>query len=97
MIAPAKTPLAVALTYEAPRAPRVVAIGRGELGQRIIDTAREHGVPLESNAPLAEALSTIELESEIPEALYEAVAVIIGFIMRAAEAPPGKPATTLRG
>jgi flagellar biosynthesis protein len=94
--APAKTPLAVALTYEAPRAPRVVAIGRGELGQRIIDTAREHGVPLESNAPLAEALSTIELESEIPEALYEAVAVIIGFIMRAAEAPPAKPATTLR-
>ena len=29
-----------------------------------------------------------ELETEIPVALYEAVAVIIGFIMRAAEAPP---------
>ena len=94
--APGKTALAVALTYEAPRAPRVVAVGRGELGQRIIDTAREHGVPIESNAPLAEALSTIELESEIPEALYEAVAVIIGFIMRAAEAPPPRSATTLR-
>jgi flagellar biosynthesis protein len=91
-----KNTLAVALTYEAPRAPRVVAVGRGELGQRIIDTAREHGVPIESNAPLAEALSTIELESEIPEALYEAVAVIIGFIMRAAEAGPPTSATTLR-
>lgn len=91
-----KDTLAVALTYEAPHAPRVVAVGRGELGQRIIDTAREHGVPLESNAPLAEALSTIELESEIPEALYEAVAVIIGFIMQAAEAPSPRPATTLR-
>ena len=57
MTDPDKSPLAVALTYEAPHAPRVVAVGRGELGQRIIDTAREHGVPLETNAPLAEALS----------------------------------------
>jgi flagellar biosynthesis protein len=87
--APDKVPLAVALTYDAPSAPRVVAVGRGEIGQRIIDTAREHGVPLESNAPLAEALSAIELETEIPVELYQAVAVIIGFIMRAADrAPP---------
>jgi len=87
--APDKIPLAVALTYDAPSAPRVVAVGRGEIGQRIIDTAREHGVPLETNAPLAEALSAIELETEIPLELYQAVAVIIGFIMRAADkAPP---------
>jgi len=89
--APDKTPLAVALTYEAPHAPRVVAVGRGELGQKIIDTAREHGVPLETNAPLAEALSTIELETEIPEQLYEAMAVIIGFILRASQTPPALP------
>lgn len=93
----AKSPLAVALTYEAPRAPRVVAVGRGEVGQRIIDTAREHGVPLEVNAPLAEALSTIELESEIPEELYEAIAIIIGFIMNTANDAPPKRAVTLRG
>jgi flagellar biosynthesis protein len=86
-----KTPLAVALTYEAPHAPRVVAVGRGELGLRIIDTAREHGVPLETNAPLAEALSTIELETEIPEQLYEAMAVIIAFILRASQTPPALP------
>jgi flagellar biosynthesis protein len=88
---PDKTPLAVALTYEAPHAPRVVAVGRGELGQRIIDTAREHGVPLETNAPLAEALSTIELETEIPERLYEAMAVILAFILRASQTPPALP------
>lgn len=87
-----KPPLAVALRYAAPGAPRVVAVGRGELGQRIIDTAREHGVPLEANPALAEALSTIELDSEIPEALYEAVAVIIAFIVNAArEAPTPAP------
>lgn len=88
MSPPDKTPLAVALTYEAPHAPRVVAVGRGELGQRIIDTARAHGVPLETNALLAEALATVELETEIPEQLYEAMAVIIGFILRASTTPP---------
>ena len=93
MSSPEKTTLAVALTYEAPNAPRVVAVGRGEIGQKIIDTAREHGVPLETNAPLAEALSTIELETEIPEALYGAIATIIAFIMRAAadQAAPARP------
>ena len=76
-------PLAVALHYLQPGAPRVVAKGRGEVGQRIIDTAKEHGVPLEQNPALAEALSTIELDDEIPEALYRAVAEIIGFVLRA--------------
>lgn len=90
-----KPPLAVALRYDAPDAPKVVAVGRGELGQRIIDTAREHGVPLETNPALAEALSTIEIDTVIPEALYEAVAIIIGFILNAARgsqpAPPLPP------
>lgn len=82
-----KPTLAVALRYDAPDAPTVVAVGRGELGQRIIDTAREHGVPLETNPALAEALSGIELDTAIPEALYQAVAVIIGFILNAARTP----------
>jgi flagellar biosynthesis protein len=81
--APAR-PLAVALDYQTGDVPRVVAVGRGELGRRIIDTAREHGVPLEENPGLAEALSTIELDEAIPEALYRAVAEILGFILRAA-------------
>ncbi len=74
--------LAVALHYEAPDAPRVVATGRGHVGQRIIDVARENGVPLEQNPALAEALSTIPLDDHIPEQLYVAVAEVIGFIMR---------------
>ena len=78
---PSRT-LAVALHYDAPNAPRVVATGRGRIGQRIIEVAREHGVPLEQNAALAEALSTIPLDDQIPEQLYVAVAQIIGFIMR---------------
>ncbi len=87
---PAKRPLAVALNYDGARAPTVVAMGRGELGRRIIETAQAHGVPLEENAPLAEALSHVELETAIPPELYEAIAIIIGFVMRAsAEASEG--------
>lgn len=82
--------LAVALRYDAPDAPMVVAVGRGELGERIIATAREHGVPIEQNPALAEALSTIELDEAIPETLYQAVAVIIAFILRAADGPSGR-------
>jgi flagellar biosynthesis protein len=80
--------LAVALMYDEKdeRAPRVVASGSGWLGQKIIDTAREHGVPIEQNPALAQALSTLELDEEIPEALYRAVAEILGFILRAGEA-----------
>lgn len=88
MTTPDKRLLAVALRYDEPDAPKVVAVGRGLVGQRIIDAAKAHGVPLETNAPLAHALSTIEVESEIPEQLYEAIAVIIAFVLSAARNPP---------
>ncbi len=86
-----KTTLAVALKYQAPGAPKVVAVGRGKLGQRIVDTAREHGVPLEANAPLAEALSHVEVESEIPRELYMAIATILAFILNASTKAPAAP------
>ncbi len=85
MSEPPKHPVAVALAYTAPNVPRVVATGRGEIGQAIIDAARAHGVPLEQNPALAEALSTIELDDEIPEELYRAVATVIAFLLRAAQ------------
>lgn len=74
--------LAVALLYEKPNAPRVVAKGRGWIGQKILDAAAEHGVPVEQNPALAAALSAVELDEEIPEALYMAVAEVLGFILR---------------
>ena len=77
-----RKPLAVALNYDAPHAPTVVAVGRGVIGEKIIAAAQAHGVPLQENPALAEALSSIELDDEIPEALYVAVAQIIGFLMR---------------
>jgi flagellar biosynthesis protein len=80
--APQKKPLAVALHYEQPGSPRVIAKGKGEIGQKIIDTARDHGVPIEENASLAGALSQVEIGDEIPVELYKAVAEVLIFIMR---------------
>ena len=82
MSAPQKSRLAVALHYEQPGTPRVVAKGKGEIGQKIIDTAREHGVPIEENASLAGALSEVEIGDEIPLELYTAVAEVLVFVLR---------------
>jgi flagellar biosynthesis protein len=83
-----RKPLAVALKYARPRAPRVVATGRGEIGQAIIDAAKAHGVPLEENPELAEALAQVPLDDEIPEELYRAVATVIAFVLRTAKCAP---------
>ena len=79
--------LAVALHYEKPTAPRVVATGRGEIGAKIVETARAHGVPIEENPGLAAALSEVDLGEEIPVELYRAVAEVLTFILRVANQP----------
>ncbi len=65
---------AAALRYEGVGAPRVVAAGRGQLAERILETARANGVPVREDAVLAEALASLEVSTEIPPPLYEAVA-----------------------
>jgi flagellar biosynthesis protein len=67
---------AAALRYDAEigGAPRVVAAGSGELAERIIALAEEHGVPVRDDAGLAEALARLALEAEVPEQLWAAVA-----------------------
>ncbi len=76
--------VAVALDYEAGsrEAPRVVAKGRGELADKIMQVARENGIAIEANPMLAEALSGVELDTQIPRELYVAVAEVIGFVLR---------------
>ncbi len=74
--------IAVALLHDDANAPRVVASGQGWVGEKIIETAREHGVPIEEDPVLAQALSTIEIDEEIPENLYRAVAEVLGFLLK---------------
>ena len=67
---------AAALSYdeESGGAPRVVAAGSGIVAERIIALAREHGVPIHDDAGLAEALARLQLEAQVPEELWKAVA-----------------------
>src|SRR4051812_34581872 len=55
-------------------APKVVAAGAGEVAKRILEQAREAGVPVREDAALANALARLALEAEIPPELYAAVA-----------------------
>lgn len=76
--------LAVALQYEkgSRAAPKVIAKGRGLVADRIVELARDNGVIIEANPVLAEALSGVELDETIPLELYEAVAIVIGYVLR---------------
>jgi len=76
---PSASALAVALQYDGESAPRVTASGHDAVAEQIIALAREHGIPMQENAPLAGLLSRVEPGEEIPEALYLAVAQVIAF------------------
>lgn len=77
-----KNTLAVALHYDKKGAPRVVAKGKGTIGAKIVEIARENDIPIQENEVLAGALSNIEIGDEIPQELYKAVAEVLIFVMR---------------
>ena len=70
---------AAALRYDAAEggAPKVVAAGAGLIAERILELAREAGIPVREEPALAEALSRLELDAEIPSELYAAVAEVL--------------------
>lgn len=79
------THYAIALDYQRDvmPAPRVVAKGQDLLAARIKEIAREHGVPIVENKPLAQALyRTAEVGDLIPGDLFEAVAEVLAYLIR---------------
>jgi flagellar biosynthesis protein len=74
--------VAVALHYDKKGAPRVVARGRGTIGEKIIEVAKANNIPIEENEVLAGALSNVEIGDEIPQELYKAVAEVLIFVLR---------------
>ena len=79
-----KTPKAVALKYDQKKdkAPKVIAKGRGEIAEKIIEIAKAHNLPLYEDQNLVQILEALELETEIPPELYRAVAEVLAFIYR---------------
>ena len=72
---------AVALAYEAGDvAPKILATGKGELAERIIEKGKAGNVPLYKDNKLANTLSKLEIGDTIPPELYDVVAEILVFV-----------------
>lgn len=77
--------VAVALEYDPDSefAPKVVAGGRGAIAEQILQIAFAQGVKVREDADLAEMLSAIDVDSEIPLEAFAAVAEILSYVYRA--------------
>ena len=75
-----KTRKAVALEYGKNTAPRLTAKGDDAMAQAIIEEAMRLGIHVAEDSQLVALLGELELDQEIPEHLYEAVAVILSWV-----------------
>jgi len=85
---------AVALRYhpDAPfhdLAPRLVAKGEGFLAGRILELARQNGIPVEQDPDLLAALAPLDVNTELPPDLFKAVAIMLAALYRANALPSG--------
>ncbi|MHB1406726.1 MAG: flagellar biosynthesis protein FlhB [Desulfitobacteriaceae bacterium] len=79
------THYAVALRYDLAEnpAPFVVAKGQDELARRIRELAKEYGIVIMENKPLARALyAQVDIGQAVPADLYKAVAEVLAFVYR---------------
>lgn len=78
---------AVALSYDEEKsaAPVIVASGMGHMAEKIVEVARDSGVPVYEDNSLATMLTQLELGSEIPEELYQAIVDIYVYFLKFAD------------
>ncbi len=84
------THYAVAIKYdnEKHRAPVVIAKGMNNIAVQIKKIARENGVHIVQNPPLARSLyAEVDLEKPIPEALFAAVAEVLAYVYKMNKSP----------
>ncbi len=85
----------VALRHDenAARPPDVVAKGRGETAERILELARKHEIPVREDRDLLELLAALDVGEAIPTELFAAVAELLAYLWRLNQEPsPGKDA-----
>ncbi len=89
------THFAVALRYVQGETPAPICLAKGAdaVAEKIKEVAREHDIPIVEEPPLARALfATADIDAPIPREHYDAVAKVIGFVMRLARNRRGGPA-----
>lgn len=79
---------AVAMSYDQNNesSPKITAKGSGFVAENILEKAREHHIPIQQDASLVELLAKLNINENIPEDLYQAVAEVFAFIYRADKA-----------
>ena len=75
---------AAALRYDVSRnaAPTITAKGSGKIAERIVALARDHHIPMVEDGNLVQILEKLDLNTEIPTELYQAVAEVLVFVYR---------------
>ncbi len=75
---------AVALSYDEEKnaAPVIVASGSGYMADKIVELAEENGIPVYEDNSLATLLTQLDLGSEIPPELYQAVVDIYVYFLK---------------
>jgi flagellar biosynthesis protein len=79
---PPKKAAALRYDHQKSAAPQVVAKGRGKVAERIVALAREHQVPMVQDRNLVQMLEALDLNTDIPPELYQAVAEVLVFVYR---------------
>jgi flagellar biosynthesis protein len=79
---PKRAKSAVSLRYDsrASNAPKVTAKGKGQVAENIIALAHEHNIPVQQDPDLIEVLSQVDVDQEIPPAVYQVVAELLAFV-----------------
>lgn len=65
------------------KVPEIVAAGRGSIAEKILQLAYENDIKVKEDAPLAEMLAAVEIDSPIPSEAFMAVAEILYYVYRA--------------
>jgi flagellar biosynthesis protein len=79
-----RTKSAVSLRYDSltSTAPKVTAKGKGQVAENIIALAHEHNIPVQQDPDLIEVLSQVDVDQEIPPAVYQVVAELLAFVYK---------------
>ena len=67
---------AASIKYAGSDSPKLIKSVSGEYAEIMVESAKEIGVPVVRSPGLVEALSALPEDSEVPEELFEMVAVV---------------------
>ena len=71
---------AAALTYSGVGAPILVAKGEGDDANLIVEAGKEAEIPIIKGDELSTYLQTVAIGSEVPQELFESVAVVLSWV-----------------